>query len=307
MIALLFIAGGCNSSSVKSRQDSVVIAVVNGEEVLGDNFLKEYSDIKNRLKIADPANIDLENQLRDRVLNSIINSLLLFEEVKKAGIEVPKEVWEKEAVKMLEGFSPARLQVTLEESGLTLGQWKEGVRDNFLVEKLIQTKIAPYINVPEKEIKEYYKKHPDEFKIPARVHTYHIVVSTLSEADELRNELLYGADFEELAHKYSNGPEATRGGDLGVFAKRRMPKEFDDVIFKLRTNDISKVVESPYGYHIFKVAKKFKPTGMKYADAREKIFNRMFQERLERKFEEWFKKIKDNAHIAIYTDLLYQL
>ena len=299
--------GGCSAASDKSAPEAAVVAVVNGKNIRADRFFKEYNSIKKRFRIADTQNDNLERRLREEVLDSLINHVLLSEEAEKALIEIPAEMWEQESRKLIQDFSPARLRLTLERGGTTLEKWKEGVYRNLLMEKFINTKIAPLVEVPEEEIKKYYRDHPEEFKVPTRVHAYHIVVSTLSEADEIRNELLYGVDFSELAIKYSKGPEAESGGDLGIFAKRQMPKEFDDVIFILKINEIGKVVESPYGYHIFKVIEKFDPRSMKYTEAKEKIKKRMFNEKLEEKFSEWFREIKEKARVTVYFEKLQEL
>jgi peptidyl-prolyl cis-trans isomerase NIMA-interacting 1 len=68
--------------------------------------------------------------------------------------------------------------------------------------------------------------------------------------EEAKARLAAGEPFAEVARAYSDGPNAIRGGDLGVIQKGQMAPQFDDVGFALQVGQISDVVESPFGFHI---------------------------------------------------------
>lgn len=307
LFLLLAVSAGCSEGDGKVDPGEVVVAVVNGEEIKGDRFLEEYSSVKKRLKLGKSSDIEVENKLREAILERLTYSVLLIQQAKLSGIDIKKADRDGMVDQLLGGFSPARLQLILEKNKSGVNDWKEKVEKNMVVEALIQKKIVPMVDVGEEEIKAYYNKHKEEFKIDERVHAYHIVLPTISEADEVRNEVVYGGDFEDMARKYSTSPDGKNGGDLGIFARGQMPLEFDNVVFDLRVRQISRVVESPYGYHIFKVVKKYKPEAMKYKDARDEIFKKLFYERLEIKFVEWLKSTKRDAQITVFTDRLYAL
>lgn len=80
----------------------------------------------------------------------------------------------------------------------------------------------------------------------------HILVKTEAEANEIKSLLDSGRDFAELAKERSKGPNAANGGDLGVINKGDLLPELDEVIRKLKPGEISDVVKSELGYHIFK-------------------------------------------------------
>ncbi len=84
---------------------------------------------------------------------------------------------------------------------------------------------------------------------------YHIMVKTRQEAEEILRQLKAGADFQQLAREKSIGPTAAQGGDLGYFFPGDFAPAFDEAIRKLKPGEISDIVETAEGYHIFKRVK----------------------------------------------------
>ena len=81
----------------------------------------------------------------------------------------------------------------------------------------------------------------------------HILVETKEEALDIKKQIEGGADFAELAKKYSKCPSGQKGGDLGEFSPGQMVKEFDEVVF---TEEIGKVhgpVQTQFGFHLIEI------------------------------------------------------
>ena len=119
------------------------------------------------------------------------------------------------------------------------------------------------IEVTGEDMQTYYEENKEEFKKePARKLKYVAVNLKPSEADiklvktrvdSIYNLAISNGDFADLAKKYSEGPSAPQGGDLGYFAKGKMVPAFENVAFQLNTGDISKPVHSRFGWHIIKL------------------------------------------------------
>jgi len=308
LLLIVLISGSCRKgTNERDEPPNVVVATVNGKPIRGDVFLKEYRLFKKRIKLTDVNDEELEKQMRDGILDSIIRDGIIAGEAEKAGIRISKELENDAIQSLLKGFSQERLQVILEKQNQSYDDWKDSVRKNLLVKKLIDSKIAPQVDVPDAEVKKYFDDHPDDYKKPSQAHVYHILCVTFAEADKARQALADGADFGATARKFSKSPEAPQGGDLGMVSQGQMPKELDDVIFRLKEKEVSGVVESPYGFHLIRVTEFSKPGQMSYTDAKEQIYSRLFQDQLEKKFEEWIQEIRKNAKIEIFTDRLYRL
>ena len=124
------------------------------------------------------------------------------------------------------------------------------------------------LKASEKDIEEYYEENKEEYKKePARKLKYVKISIEPSEADKnmkkvlidsLYKTLIDGADFAETAINNSEGPSAPNGGDLGFFSRGKMVKEFEEVAFDMNLGEISKPVQTQFGWHIIKVYDKKK-------------------------------------------------
>ena len=80
----------------------------------------------------------------------------------------------------------------------------------------------------------------------------HILVKTEKQAVDLKAKLTKGADFAQLARKFSICPSKKKGGDLGEFRRGQMVKSFDDVVFKKELLKVHGPIKTKFGYHLIK-------------------------------------------------------
>ncbi len=121
------------------------------------------------------------------------------------------------------------------------------------------------VQVTAQEIENYYQNNLEKFTQPRRLKVRHILIKTdfqdaqvaakdRQRAESIREEAQQGKDFAELAKKYSDDPGTkNQGGDLGYISRGQVIPEFEAAIFSLKAGEISKVIQTPYGYHIAKV------------------------------------------------------
>ncbi|HUY00716.1 MAG TPA: peptidylprolyl isomerase [Candidatus Deferrimicrobium sp.] len=88
-------------------------------------------------------------------------------------------------------------------------------------------------------------------KVPqGKVRASHILVEKLIAAQDIKDQLASGANFKELAMKYSTCPSKKRGGDLGIFGRGDMVPEFERAVYKMNIGEISDPIKTKHGYHI---------------------------------------------------------
>ena len=90
----------------------------------------------------------------------------------------------------------------------------------------------------------------------ARAKARHILVDTSEKCEELKNEILGGSDFAEVAREHSSCPSSAQGGDLGEFGPGQMVKEFDEVVFSAELNTVQGPVQTQFGYHLLEVTER---------------------------------------------------
>lgn len=144
------------------------------------------------------------------------------------------------------------------------------------------------------------------------VHARHILIRVAQDAPEdevqsaykkaldIREQLLQGADFAELAEKYSDDPGSKlNGGDLGWFGHGRMVPEFDQAAFSLGINEISEPVRTQFGFHIIQTLEK-RTTD----DFKQQIREAYVSEQKRKEFEGWVSELVDKAQIEVKDPLL---
>jgi len=121
------------------------------------------------------------------------------------------------------------------------------------------------VAVPQTDIQRYYNDNIQQYSTPERVRASHILLNTggkdeaavKKQAEELLAKIKAGADFAELAKKYSEDPGSKeKGGDLDFFGRGQMVPEFEQVAFSLQPGQVSDLVKTQYGFHIIKVVDK---------------------------------------------------
>ncbi len=84
----------------------------------------------------------------------------------------------------------------------------------------------------------------------------HILVSTEEQCKDLKQQIIDGADFAELAKAHSSCPSSREGGALGVFGPGQMVKEFDEVVFSAPVGEVQGPVKTQFGFHLVEVTQR---------------------------------------------------
>ena len=212
------------------------------------------------------------DEINNDVLSFIIDNEVAYQDAQKQNIKVEDSEVNERFEQLKETLETNNVyKEKLEAAGVTEDFLKEQIKKDLTVAKYKENFIKD-INVSDKEMEAYYNNHKDQFNIE-EVKASQILISTLDkdnkevskeEKDKLKekaqsilDKVKNNEDFAKLAKEYSDDKNSGKdGGDLGYFAKSDKNIEFTKEVFKLDTNQVSNLIETPYGYHIVKVTDK---------------------------------------------------
>jgi peptidyl-prolyl cis-trans isomerase C len=203
----------------------------------------------------------------------------------------------------------------MKKNKITKEQMQEDLRFRIKISKLVMMQMSGKSKPTDKEIDAFYQKNKDKFKMPESVHVRHILVAKAAsdddkikaekkaKAEDLRRQLLEGANFAELAKKNSDCPSKETGGDLGEFTRGEMVKQFENAAFSQEVNAIGPVVETEYGFHIIQVLERHAPKILALDDRMKgNISAFLEQQRQQETFDAILKKLRAKAKITVYRN-----
>jgi len=178
--------------------------------------------------------------------------------------------------------------------------------ETLLIEKYTFEAIKD-IEVKEEEIKEYYDLHKRDFLLPERVKVSQILLATEEKAVGVLERLNDSSEesFRKAALEESTGTEASKGGEMGLFEMGQLPFEMDKVIFSLKEGELSPVVESTYGYHIFRLDAKYGPELVSEEKAASSIKVKILDQKIKEFISQRIEELKESLEWSVYLENLY--
>lgn len=252
-----------------------------------------------KLSLGDEYNI-LSALSLSRLLDNFVEEKLLLAEARNKEIVL---TWEEKKEFLAKHSSDSALEGEswpIEEEGAEL------LFEQLLVEKYTYDLIKD-IQVEIEEVQEYYLEHKREFLLPERVKVSQILLPSEEEAVEILESLKKNdlENFRRLAKAQSVGVEASRGGEMGIFAIGQLPDEMEKAIFALQEGEVSPVLESSYGFHIFRLDSRYEPELISPDQASTSIEMKILSQKVKNRIFQHIKKLKNSLEWESYKQNLY--
>lgn len=298
-LIVAFAVAGCR------KADPPSVATVNGEKIPLSEYeirYKRHFEISSAGKKSSPAE---QEKLKEEILNIMVIEKLMNQRAAKLSISVT----DNELTKKIDDIKKDYGNNSFNDNfppGIRYDQWKEELKHRMLMEKLVAKDVNAGVKVSDKDALDYYKKNIRSYTSVPRVHVAQIVTRDADKAEKILNRLNAGEDFATVAREESITPEASKGGDLGFLPRGIMPEEIDAVVFSIPIGQISRIVKSPYGYHIFKVIKKYTGGQRPFAAAKEDILSQLRQQKEEQAYSVWLQELRRQANVQISMDTIKQ-
>jgi len=292
-----------------------VVAIVNDEvitqseldQLLGpvyEQFRKVYTGSDFTRKI---------EEARYGLLMQLIEDRLVYQEAKRLGVEVTEEEINERMEGFKEKFKKEEFERLLREQGLSLSKLKERYREQIAIRKLHQMEVRGKVIVTPLEVEDFYKQHKDEFSEEEKIRVRTITVrknqdaidekiedpEARRKADEILGRIYNGESFEELAKTVSEDTKAKEGGDLGFMTRGELLPSIEEVVFNLRIGDVSPVLGTDMGYHIFKIVERQEKKEKSFEDVEKGVHEILMRKKSQERFKEWIEELKTNAYISL--------
>lgn len=306
MAAAFFLAAGIGCSTFKTPSEDA-IATVNGVEIKVKDFTVKLRNALNLLgSTSGLKEEDIVNVKRE-ALDDLIDEKVMLIQAENLGLKVTDDELKTRVEEIKKDYTGESFAQVFGGEKVDYKIWSEELRKRLLLEKLVDREVNSKIAITDDEAMAYYQANRSRYYSEETVHVAQIVVATREKADAVMKRLQAGEDFGKAAREVSTGPEAAKEGDLGVFTRGVMPEVFDRIVFSLAEGKTSKVVKSPYGFHLFKVLKKEKGRWIEFDEVKEKIRADLAKSREEQEFRKWLDALKSGAKIRIDEERLKQV
>lgn len=284
---------GCKNGTL----DRQLVATVNGEQIYLDEFERELKVRKARLA-ADSFTFSPEQLavVESEILEAMITEKIILHRAGQLNLTVSSTELERKIIDIRGDYGTSFFDL-LAGQNVSYEDWRENLRKEMLIDKVVETDVNASIRVSEDEAEDYFNDHRDFCKNEARVRASQIVLRDMDQAQDASDRLERGEDFAKVAAEVSIGPEAALGGDLGFIGRETMPEPLDAILFSLPEGKISPVTQTAYGYHIVKVTR-IQPARTKpFAKCKQDIMAEIRARKEDAAFNAWLDALKLKAEV----------
>jgi parvulin-like peptidyl-prolyl isomerase len=279
--------------------------VINGERINDSEIEQEVQRLRPRYEqvFAQKDPKERQAQLRDWSRENVIERVLLRQEARKNGANVPVAEIETALARLREQFGkPEELRAMFNTD--SDDEIRKMIEQQMQVERKINDVCAVTPEPSNEEIRRYYEENKDRFKSDEQVHVAHIVKYVNWQTDEAaalevitraRQEITNGVAFEIVVDKYTDCADS--GGDLGYITRGQMVEEFEDVVFKLGVGQVSDVFRTRFGFHLAKVYSRTSPRVPELKEIKARVAGELREQMKEQALGDYLDELRSKAAI----------
>lgn len=257
----------------------------------------------------------LEAMYKDKqkdLLRDMIDQQLLIQRAKDEGISVESDVIKRldEVRKQNNLASLDELEKAVEGEGLSWEDYKTQFRNALLTQEVIHREMGSRIVIGHDEVKQYYDAHQNDFVRPEQVELAEIFLDTQGKspqeietieqkANELRNRVMKGDQFSEIAQRYSEGSTKDKGGALGTFEPGQLSKQLEEIVFKMDKGQITEVIQTKTGFEILKILDHYKAGQQPVEKVENEIMNRIYMQKMQPQMREYLAQLREESYVTV--------
>ncbi|MGD9320824.1 MAG: SurA N-terminal domain-containing protein [Desulfobacteraceae bacterium] len=311
LVALVFLFGPDRvSAEILNR----VVAIVNDDVITLYELNQRIRAMTGR-PAEELRDKDEERYLeaRRKVLQFMIDEKCAQEKIREMGIKIPPEQIDAriEAIKERNRWTHEDLLAMLKQEKITNEEFREKIKTDLERAELINYQVKSKIIIREEQITQYYEEHKKDFSSEEIVHLAGIFLIQRNPKDEEESRRLKakgedilarlnnGEDFAELTKKFSQGPGADEGGDLGTFKADQLEPELRKAVAGLEEGGFTELIIKANGIQILKLIKRQEAEARLFEEVKETIYATLYQEEVNRRYEAWIQELRKETYTKI--------
>jgi peptidyl-prolyl cis-trans isomerase SurA len=276
-----------------------------------DDFMKLDDDMRSRNSTM--RELKAENKRRI-VLDQLIDKTILNQEVDKSDIAVTDQEVANAIQNILaqNGMNMQVLRAEVARKGMSFEQYTKNVEREIKKVKFVNQVISSEIKISDRDLRDYFDKHRGSFHGGKEAQIAEIVlpfvgITTEQEVIALRDKAISIAreahanpeSFARLAKQHSRGPNADKGGDLGMVNIADLPQAVGDAVRALPAGGVTPPIPTENAVVIAKVIKWPKLSAEEFEKVRDTIYDRLHSERMSDALTAYIQRVKQNSFIEV--------
>jgi len=272
------------------KQNSVILKIE-------DSFYLN-SDFEQYVSLTADDNLWTSSIILSRLFDSFIEGKILLQDVKNQNISLS----DNEIKQYITSLS----RQLGSENGNTTDEVGSKILFEILLINKFTTELTKDMNVIPEEIDDYYEKNKREFLKPEMIKVSQILLDAEDEAVSVLKKVKDGPKelFGETARLVSVGLEAKNNGEMGIFELGQLPHKMEEIIFALKVGEVSQVMESSYGFHIFRLDDKYPAELLSKEDIASEIKVKIFDNKVRDFMGKYIKNLKSKMEWSFYPKKL---
>lgn len=315
LLVLALTATGVAAHAATDTVDRIV-AVVNDEIILLSELAVFSGPFEERAaqEAPDPVGRALaRREVRVKILDEMVGDRLVSSEAQALGLSVTEREIDAEIarIKRENNIDDAALRKQLAAQGMDEKMLREQLRRIRLRQKVTEVRVQPRVAVSDSEVRRYYDenfKNDDKIrvrmiskKVPQAASTAEVAKLQVK-LRALRERVLAGEDFGEMAKAETEGSNPGGGGDIGWFVRGDVAQEIEETAFALEKGQTSEPFTLGAAVHILQVTDREALPPKPYADVEERIRNVLLGRAGEKEYQRWVNELRQKAFIELRLD-----
>ena len=284
-----------------AKLEDRIIAVVNKDLIMLSELKRDLLPEQDRLRKLYKGE-ELERRLKTAEamgVTKMIERKLQLQAAQNKGLDIS----DQEVVQAVEEMKKQGEQLDGADPNTT-----RSVREQLTLMRVVDREVRGLIMVGESDMKRYYQEHQDRFAYPEEYQLSQILIKPRNpddlsvaqgRADALLATLKHGEPFEELALRFSDAADASRGGRLGLVRQGELIPAIEQALTSLQVGQITEIVETAEGLHIVRIDDKKPRQFRPFEQVKAEIQSLVFQQKTEDQYQIWMADLKNKAYIEI--------